>query len=202
MPELSFWEKLTRRKLKNYLFLDKRLQFHFAFLLAAIGAINAFYFSTLVYFYTQEIYQRLLPRIPDYALDAGDFESQYRLFLMTVIFVTLFEIVLIVLLGLFFSHRIAGPLYAMRQKLKEMAKGRIPTTVRLRKNDLLQTFADEMNEVLSTLSHRRAEVETALNEINAGNHEACKRRLEKLMSTGEEPGTSSPSDELPKESSD
>jgi hypothetical protein len=192
MTELSLWEKLKRRKLRNYLFLDKRLQFHFALLLAAIGAINAFYFSILVYFYTQEIYRRLIPQIPEYILNSSDFDSQYRIYLITVIFISLFEIVMILLLGLFFSHRIAGPLYAMRMKLRDIALGSVPSPVHLRKNDLLIPFGDQLNEAISVLQENRASVEKALVEIRAGRTRECEACLRAITEKATEPGLSSP----------
>lgn len=175
--EWSFWQKIRRRKLRNYLFLDKKLQFNFALLLAVIGGINAFYFSFLFYFYAQDSFERVARYIPEYAFTESMFQQETQNRLITVFFIGAFQLVLVLLLGLFFSHRIAGPLYAMSNKLKDLAKGEMPSPVRLRKNDLLTAFADQFNETIDTLSTQRHEIESAIHELDGGNLQAAKSHL-------------------------
>ncbi len=172
-------ERIKRRRLRNYLFLDKKLQFNIAILLAVIGGVNAFYFSLLFYFYSQESLFRVAQWIPDYVLEQV-LNEQFSLWSRTIVFVIFFEITAVILLGLFFSHRIAGPLYAMSQKLKDVAKGRLPPAIRLRKNDLLTDFAETMNEAFSKMAEQRSELEAALSDANSGNLEGVKSRLRKL----------------------
>jgi methyl-accepting chemotaxis protein len=47
------------------------------------------------------------------------------------------------------SHRIAGPLYRIRQVLRSLARGELPPEVRLRKRDMLTEEADELNALIS-----------------------------------------------------
>jgi methyl-accepting chemotaxis protein len=189
---LSFWEKLKRRKLRNYLFLDKKLQWNFAVLLAIVGVFNAAYFTALMYFYTRELFFRLTSFIPDYLLTDDLLKENYRLFVMTVLFTIVAEAIFIGLLGLFFSHRIAGPLYAMSQKLQAISRGAIPQQVRLRKNDLLTGFAETMNETISVLESQRADLATALKDLQEGRGRECEEKLRKLTEPAPAPGPSSP----------
>jgi methyl-accepting chemotaxis protein len=189
---LSFWQKLKRRKLRNYLVLDKKLQWNFAILLAIVGVFNAAYFTALMYFYTRELFFRLTAFIPDYLLTDDLLKENYRLFVMTVIFTIVAEAIFIGLLGLFFSHRIAGPLYAMSQKLQVISRGAIPQQVRLRKNDLLTGFAETMNETISVLESQRTDLATALKDLQEGRSRDCEEKLRKLTEPAPAPGPSSP----------
>lgn len=52
---------------------------------------------------------------------------------------------LIFLLGLLFSHRIAGPLYRIEKTLIEIAKGNLALKIKLRQGDELASLADIIN---------------------------------------------------------
>lgn len=178
--EWSLWKKLVRRKFWKYPFLDFKLQAHFAVLLAIIGGVNVLYFGLLIFFYYEESILRLEWLIREYALPLHVLRSEEQRYLFTVPFIGAFEIMLVIFLGLFFSHRVAGPLFAMGRKLKAIAEGQVPSFVRLRKNDLLTTYADQLNDVITTLGRQRQDLENALADISAGNIEGCKEKLEKL----------------------
>jgi hypothetical protein len=194
---LSFFEKLKRRKIRNYLFLDKRLQFDFAALLAVVGAFNAIYFSALVFFHTRESFLRLSAYVPDYLLSEDFFKDDYKLFLTTVAFAVIGEAVFIGLLGLFFSHRIAGPLYAMSLKLQSIAKGQVPDLVRLRKNDFLVQFADKLNAAISILGSNKMQVAAALEDLKAGRKAECEAKLMNIMASEPASATSEPDASTP-----
>ena len=118
--------------------------------------------------------------LPDYVTD-DLLRDQAALWFRTILFVAAFEVILILILGLFFSHRIAGPLYAMSLRFKDMARGEVPLPVYLRKSDLLTSFATQMNEAIAAMQTRREELNTALREADAGNLDAVRKRLRKLM---------------------
>jgi len=51
----------------------------------------------------------------------------------------------IVLLTLFYSHRIAGPLYRLKVSARTIADGDYTVTVRLREKDVVHSLADSLN---------------------------------------------------------
>ncbi len=53
--------------------------------------------------------------------------------------------------GVFFLHRVAGPVHRFRQVLKKMGSGQIPSEVQLRKRDFFKETADELNRVIGLL---------------------------------------------------
>lgn len=73
-----------------------------------------------------------------------------------VVALSLLQIILIIVFGLFFSHRIAGPVHRIKKELKEIAEGKLPITheIKLRKNDFLLDIAREINNTLKSISER------------------------------------------------
>lgn len=153
--EIDFWRRFIRRRIYTYPFLNRKLQFTFATILALIGLGNALYLGVLFYFYARETFSLLASFIPEYVHAEAIFEKHTQIFLLTVMFIIVPEIALVVLWGLFFSHRIAGPLFSMGRKLQEIAAGLVPEPVKLRKDDMLTDFAEKMNEAISTLTRQR-----------------------------------------------
>jgi len=81
--------------------------------------------------------------------------------------------------GLFFSHRIAGPLYRFKQIFRSVAAGEVPRGVHLRDKDYLRPEAQELGKMLTGLRSR-------LGDIHA--ERACVERgwchLDRAMRTG------------------
>ncbi|OGW84324.1 MAG: hypothetical protein A2987_05510 [Omnitrophica bacterium RIFCSPLOWO2_01_FULL_45_10] len=61
---------------------------------------------------------------------------------------------LLVVIGIFLSHRIAGPIYRMERFLGGLAKGDIANRLSLRKKDELKSLADGINIVVAGLRDR------------------------------------------------
>ncbi|MCX8028832.1 MAG: hypothetical protein N2712_02435 [Brevinematales bacterium] len=73
-----------------------------------------------------------------------------------ILALSLLQVLLIIVFGLFFSHRIAGPVHRIKRELREIADGKLPITheIRLRKNDFLLDIAKEINNTLKSISER------------------------------------------------
>ncbi|MCB9799974.1 MAG: hypothetical protein H6757_04370 [Candidatus Omnitrophica bacterium] len=65
-----------------------------------------------------------------------------------VLFVTL---IIIGLFGLFFLHRVAGPVYRFRQTFLKLNKGEVPPPIKLREGDFFEETATEINHYLDKL---------------------------------------------------
>lgn len=81
-------------------------------------------------------------------------------------------VVLIGLLGIYFTHKVAGPLYKLSQLLKQVGRGNLQVEARLRKGDELQAVFETFSEMVSGLREfdrrRLAEVEMAMAAIDRG----------------------------------
>lgn len=65
-----------------------------------------------------------------------------------ILFATIF---VIVIFGILFLHRIAGPVYRFQSVLRRVGKGQIPDEFRLREGDFFSETADDLNKVLRLL---------------------------------------------------
>jgi nitrogen fixation/metabolism regulation signal transduction histidine kinase len=60
-------------------------------------------------------------------------------------------VVLIGLLGIYFTHKVAGPVYKMKRLLREVGEGNLHVEARLRKGDELQDFFDAFTQMVAGL---------------------------------------------------
>lgn len=54
-------------------------------------------------------------------------------------------------IGIWLSHKIAGPLMRMRRTMSEIARGNLEADVSIRSGDFLHSYAQELNRMLETL---------------------------------------------------
>jgi nitrogen fixation/metabolism regulation signal transduction histidine kinase len=67
-------------------------------------------------------------------------------------------------LGIFFTHRVVGPIYRMRQLFREVADGKFSPYRPLRKGDELQDFFAEFSDMVEKLKARQRDEVKALTE--------------------------------------
>jgi hypothetical protein len=174
----------SQRKWYRYPFLDPGLQFRFALIPTLAAVVNVGFFVLILYLYSKESLRFFLRWLPATAPVDEYIREQYGLWSQTVLFTVLLQAAAIFLFGLFFSHRLAGPIYAISRKLKEIKGGAIPRDVKLRRGSLVTDLAEHLNDALGSLRDRdRAmaeSLEKAKAELEAGNPEAARKRLEEI----------------------
>ena len=62
----------------------------------------------------------------------------------------------IVILSIFLSHRIAGPIFVFQRVIRGIAKGEPVKKIYLRKNDRLKDLAEDLNKLIDHLGAERA----------------------------------------------
>ena len=65
-------------------------------------------------------------------------------------------VVLIGLLGIYFTHKVAGPIYKMKMLLRQVGEGKLKFEGRLRKGDELQSFFEAFAVMVDRLRERKA----------------------------------------------
>lgn len=85
------------------------------------------------------IVEGYIPKKPYNALD---------LFWKPIIFISILDLVIIVVFSLFYSHSMAGPIHNIKSSLADLAKGGEPKPIRIRKSDQFQDLAELLNEVI------------------------------------------------------
>ena len=62
----------------------------------------------------------------------------------------------IIILSIFLSHRIAGPIFVFQRVIRGIAKGEAVRKIHLRKNDRLKDLAEDLNTLIDHLGAERA----------------------------------------------
>lgn len=81
--------------------------------------------------------------------------KRYEIVLPPVLINNLLLMVIIIIVGIFYSHRIAGPIYRMEQDIMRVLSGERNVTIRLRKKDKLKPLAEQINKLIHELEKTR-----------------------------------------------
>jgi len=109
--------------------------------------------------YPQEI--TLAAKIDDQKMLSFSFQKsypglkRYELVLPPIILNNLILMVLIVIIGIFYSHRIAGPLLRIEQDINRAINGE-KVVIKLRKKDKLKPLSEQINKLIQELEKARA----------------------------------------------
>ena len=74
--------------------------------------------------------------------------SAHRIMLPSVLTALVMGVLASILVGIFYSHRLAGPIYRIRRTLREHEEGRKVEPIVLRRNDEFKELADDINRLL------------------------------------------------------
>lgn len=98
--------------------------------------------------------------------------------LITLGLVTLATIVV----TLFVSHKIAGPMFRFEKELKQVAEGDLTKRVVLRKKDQITDMAESLNDMISSLHEKLLDIQTDVERIrqSASKQNAPKELIEEL----------------------
>lgn len=139
----------NRRSSKNY-FPEPKFQFRFLrfLLLGSLVQIGAT--CAILYYFLKQNYQILV----QYAgLDASIQNILYhelRILISMVAATFVVYLAGVAVLGVLFSHRIAGAVYALKRTIKSINEGR-DAKLKLRMDDEFQELSDEFNQMVSQL---------------------------------------------------
>jgi len=111
-----------------------------------------------------------------------------ELLLPVLVVAALFGFILNLAWLVFYTHRIAGPLYRLTQVFRQVRDGHIPNTVRFRQGDLIPEIAEEATEAFRALRTYLVEARQALDALEevaatipeAQQNEAFRRHLAEL----------------------
>jgi len=142
-----------KRKLKSVL-IHKPLQREFMFVVIALLMISSLAIGLVIH---RTIHEAMLGggfrfgTISPYEV-LSDVSYLLILRVAAILFVTL---LILAAFGVFFLHRIAGPVYRFRQVFLKLNRGEIPDRIKLREGDFFVETADEINHLLNRLESNR-----------------------------------------------
>ncbi len=105
-----------------------------------------------------ESYQALLRDVNSYLRNFGKNDAYRRVLVISLLWVfgvgVLLVIIQIVLMTIFFSHKVAGPIYRFERVCHELIEGNYDQRVVLRKGDEMQNLAGLLNEAIKNTRDR------------------------------------------------
>ncbi len=132
-------------KRKQYI-VDKPFQFKYLFYVLTMMISTVIIVSFTIFFVTWDKIIKEFFYIPDAAKKLADiFISTSQILIVPVlILIAIFSII-----AIFFSHKIAGPIYRVEKIAEELKNGNLNIKVRFRKGDELQHLATALNNMIS-----------------------------------------------------
>ena len=75
-------------------------------------------------------------------------------------------------LGILYTHRIAGPLYRVKVAAKSIGNGNLGDKIRLRRKDVIHSFAEHVNELTDSYSDKVTSLKSDVNQLKGAVNEA------------------------------
>ncbi len=155
----------SKNRRRRY-FINKEIQIRFAALLVFIAMLTAI--QLLAYMLLVD--NNVVDEAAKYGLDKNPIALSFIIVQQKALLLKLFaylilNMFLVGIFGLFFSHRLVGPVYAMEKFLRRAANGDLSGQLKLRRSDHFQGVAKGINEVLHTIRQRHRDEITALKTI-------------------------------------
>lgn len=139
-------KKLNRRKIY---FIEKDFQTRFIVKFCFLVILGSLFIGILLYIFTLKSTTVSFENLRATVKTTADF--LFPLLLQTIIITTIIVGIATIILTLFVSHKIAGPLYRFKKELGSVGKGDLSRNFQIRKNDQLQDLAESMNEMINKL---------------------------------------------------
>lgn len=166
-------DKTNRRR--NY-FIKKGFQAGFAFRFIALIVIEAILIAVLLMYVSKGTLTTA------YYGTQLQIEKTPSFFLKSFIIITLVVGIAIGLAGLvifiYLSHRLAGPLYRFEKTLDDISKGDVSFRVNLRKPDQLKSLQQPLNNLLNSADER---IKKMKKDIDEGSNIATDSKLKEIF---------------------
>lgn len=134
--------------------INKRFQLKFAFFVCSwIFALSMIYPIIIYNIFEYFVKLAASPTTITLTLDRVKSVENQVLFLLGVL--QLLFLAITFMLTIFLSHRIAGPLFKLRQSMEEVSRGNFDQRIAFRKTDHFVEMQDTFNDMIQHLSVRR-----------------------------------------------
>lgn len=108
-------------------------------------------------------------------------------------------VLLIGVLGIYFTHKVAGPVYKMKKLLKQVGDGNLHVDARLRRGDELQDFFDAFAQMVANLraseTRQLGDVDAAFAALESQSMEEATAALSRVRAAMREALRKSPSEQ-------
>lgn len=159
-------QRQYKRKLKSVL-IHKPMQREFTLVVISLLIVSALAVAFVIHYTIQQGMMGGGYRFGK--ISAYEVMSDVGYDLITRVSAILFiNMLLIAMFGIFFLHRIAGPVYRFQGVLRRVTRGEIPEDIHLREGDFFVETADDLNKVLQLLREKKASAKGIQQKLDEG----------------------------------
>lgn len=158
-------ETPKERKKRGKMLLDKKMQFSYLSLMLVTWFVMLLNLIATNVMFAIVFEQTLIQH--QIALDVA---KDVKNFALIILGIALVPLIVVGICALVHSHRIAGPLYRLKQSIQRMCEGDYDFRLQFRRNDFLHDVADMMDSLLVNLHSRNVSLQQ------------LRERIEKLIS--------------------
>lgn len=165
---------------RRHYFINKEFQFKFILKFCLLILAGVVLSTTLLFFFSQDTLTS------SFQQSRLVIENTSKAILPALIYTSLITLGLIsfatIIVTLFVSHQIAGPLFRFEKELKEIGAGNLTKNVKLREKDQLTAMAKSLNEMTHSLRDNIFEIQTMIKELleSASEQKAPPELIDKL----------------------
>ena len=163
-------DQSNKRSIRNVL-INRPLQREFTVVLISIMMTAGFIVGVMIHFTMSHLIKDLPLTISRATLEEILLDTSSQLVVSSILIIFL-AVIATGFIGVFFLHRVAGPVYRFGQVLKRMSHGEIPGEIHLRPRDFFKETADEINLVIQLLKERDGaarQIDDAVKNISDAN---------------------------------
>lgn len=167
---------------RRVILINRRFQMRFALYVCSWLLAISIAYPILVY----EMFNHFV-RVAGLELPGIVSDDLNTLRIEVMIWLVLSQVVFLVatfLVSVFLSHRIAGPIYKMKQIINKGAKMDFADPIRLRKSDHFKDLAEAYNGMVANLREKlsldAAQINEALRDIEKADQQSLKKARERL----------------------
>jgi hypothetical protein len=129
---------------RSIFLINPPFQLRFSLIVSSVILISTLIYPVIIL----DFFSLISKRIPSLAAEIAEVQSDLILYLVLIQFVLA---LLVFLSFIFFTHKIAGPLYKLRIHLEGIREGKTITPLIFRNGDYFQEIADEVTLFLESV---------------------------------------------------
>lgn len=163
MSALSSHDK---RSIQSVL-INRPLQREFTLIMLGIMMTAAFAVGMVINYTLSGLIESAPSTISKTTLERMIFDANSQLIVSSIL-VIFVAVIATGFFGVFFLHRVAGPVHRFKKVLERMGSGEIPNEVQLRRRDFFKETAEELNRVIQLLKefdNMSQKIDNILNQL-------------------------------------
>ena len=141
----------TKERRRRYL-VNKELQMQFTWLLVMQLAIPTLVLGTFLYIVHKMYLTNIQRLVGESVISDPYIQSILNFSVLAIAVFLIISVLLLIFLGIRFSHHIAGPIFKIEKTMAKLAKGEQIEPVCFRKTDITGSLADEINIVAKKMN--------------------------------------------------